>query len=307
MVLDAQSLESIVKALVISDKRVGHESQSVAFCKFVNASPTVLHVSYKYKVVKLLSYLLDKLSLYIKIFTSSKCHGTFNFIVATGSTTYYPALFFAKKLHIPLIALMYPKGYSLSHFKLILAGMHDNPATLPNIIKIPANLSYVEKSGIFSPKKESIAIIIGGNNKTFTMTKEQIKELLLEIEKKFSCYEIAITTSPRTPKEIEQMIEEFDFEFKLIYSKDKRNPIGDFLFTCKEVFITIDSTSMISSAISFGGANVCIVPLKTDNKNSKYQRFADNLVQNGYAYYFGENPKKCKKFDILKTLEAVEL
>lgn len=296
-----------MKALVISDKRVGHVSQSEAFCRFLSYEATFLHVSYRFRFLKILSYFFDKISLYIKIFTCKEIQGQFDLIVSVGSSTYYPAIYFSKSLHLPLIALMYPRGYGLKNFKFIFAGAHDNPLNLPNIIKTPTNFSYVEKSGVFTPKKKAIGIVLGGDNKVFTMDKKEIKKALLKIREDFYNYEIAITSSPRTPKEVEEIIRGIDFDFKIIYSEDKRNPIGDFLFTCKEVFLTIDSTSMISSAISFGSANICIIPLQTKNTTNKYQRFADNLVAKDYAYYFGKKPKKCKKFDIQKVLEAVKL
>lgn len=297
-----------MRALILSDKRVGHINQSYDFCRYLELDVARVDVSYKFKFLKFFSYVLDKLSLYFKIFHSSQdVKNSFSIIVATGSTTYYPAIYFSKKFNIPAIALMYPSGYDLKNFKYIIASKHDNPPKLQNIIELPANIAHAKKSEIFLPSKKSIAIIIGGNNKVFTMQKDEIEKILLDIKSRFDGYEIAITTSPRTPQKIEKMIKEMDFDFKLIYSEDKRNPIGDFLFLCEEVFLSIDSTSMISQAISTGVANVCIIPLKTENPQNKYQRLANNLVENGYAYFYPHKSKKCKKFDIKQALTKVIL
>ena len=88
----------VMKALIISDKRLGHESQSVALCKLKNFDYEIINVKFKFKILKLFSYVLDFLKIYIPIFMYEKPkNDKFDFIVSAGSTTYYANKFFAKK------------------------------------------------------------------------------------------------------------------------------------------------------------------------------------------------------------------
>ena len=117
------------------------------------------------------------------------------------------------------------------------------------------------------------------------------------IFKEFQGYEIAVTTSPRTPKEIEELIESYPFTYSVIFSQNKINPIADFLHHCEVVFITIDSTSMISEAISYGSSCIEILPL-SENKNNKFFTLAQNLENEGYVHLFdGSLGHKNKKID----------
>ena len=51
------------------------------------------------------------------------------------------------------------------------------------------------------------------------------------------------------------------FDYKLEFSQNNYNPIPAFIELCKNLYITDDSTSMISEAVSYGKSNVYIIPL----------------------------------------------
>lgn len=299
MVLDAQSLEiTKVKILILSDGRMGHLNQSIAFAKHLEADYEIAPVHFSRKAYKLLSYLLDKCKIYTsKLFTLSTIEGKhFDLIVCAGSSTYYAAKTLSKRLKLHSVTMMLPQSYRYD-FDVIFAQSHDHPPKQTNIITLPANFSYVEPKGLFHPKQKSIGIIIGGNNSHFTMNQERIKSQLDFIFKEFQDYAIAITSSPRTPKEIEELIENYPFAYSVIFSKNKINPIADFLHHCEVVFITIDSTSMISEAISYGASSVEILPL-SESKNNKFFALAQNLEKEEYVHLFdGSLGHKNKKID----------
>ncbi|MFV0481236.1 MAG: ELM1/GtrOC1 family putative glycosyltransferase [Campylobacteraceae bacterium] len=294
-----------MKILIISDGRAGHENQSIAFCELLDAKFDILHVSFKNKVLKTLSYFLDWLNIYIKIFIcKEETKKDYDFIVCAGSTTYYGAKYFSKHLHVKSIALMYPKGYKNNFFR-IFAQSHDNPKEAKNLTILPINISNPKPKNIYTPKKDAVGIIIGGNNSAFSMQKEDIKNYLQKIEEEFKYCEIAISTSPRTPKDVDDLIENTSFDYRVIYSKDKTNPTTDFINSCKYVFITEDSTSMISDAVSAGSANVEILKLKTQKKDSKFKRFIDNLISlNTVHIYDGTISNKNTKIDLRKVIKG---
>lgn len=308
MVLDAQSLENLMskKVLIISDDRAGHENQSIAFCNILKYKYDILHVRYENKFLKALSYFFDFLNIYTKsIFTckekiDDKCY---EYIVTCGSATYYPGKYFAKKLNSKSIALMNPKGFKNNFFH-IFAPFHDNPKKAENLTILPVNISFSLPKDIFTPKKEAIGIVVGGNNSIFKMDKNRLKTALLNIKKEFENYEIAITSSPRTPKNIEEMIEEMEFDYKVIFSKNKINPIPDFLYKCKYVFLTDDSTSMISEAVCNGNAKIEIIKLNLNKKANKYELLIENLVHLKALHIYngrvGKNSVKINLEDMIK-------
>ena len=72
-----------------------------------------------------------------------------------------------------------------------------------------------------------IAVIVGGPNKCSTMTAEWMKARLDEI---FALPGTrAVTTSRRTPAEVEALIDTYPWDYKLIYSRDRFNPMPAFV------------------------------------------------------------------------------
>ncbi|WP_309498457.1 ELM1/GtrOC1 family putative glycosyltransferase [Sulfurovum sp.] len=282
--------------LILSDGRMGHLNQSIAFAKYLNRPYDIAEVHFKNKLAQTLSYFFDKLGIKTALLFDVEIIKKYDVTVATGSTTYYAAKVLAKGMKAKSVAMMLPKGYRFD-FDVIFAQSHDNPPKQDNIVEIPANFSYVEPRGLYRGKKPSIGIVIGGDNKLFTMTGETIQKQLNFIKEYYREYEIAVSTSPRTSKEIEKLIEEYNFDYEVIYSKNPINPLPDFLEQCETVFITGDSTSMISEAISYGKSNVVALPLESQEEN-KFTRFMDVLEKEGYLHVFdGTVENKNKKID----------
>ena len=141
----------------------------------------------------------------------------------------------------------------------------------------------------------------------FTMSKEKLQVQLDFIVKHYQGYEVAITTSPRTSEEIERLIESYHFEYEVIFSKNAINPIPDFLELCETVFITGDSTSMISEAVSYGKSNVIVLPLEGKEEN-KFERFGKRLEREGYLHIFNGSVKnRNKKIDFNTYLKGLNL
>jgi len=294
------------KVLILSDGRMGHLNQSLAFVKYLDLSYDVVPVKFKYRWTKALSYLLDKIGIYTEKLFDVQLDKKYDIVVGTGSTTSYATKVIAKKMNAKSVAMMLPCGYRYD-FDIIFAQSHDNPSKQENIIEIPANFSYVEPKGLYQAKKQSIGIVIGGDNKLFTMSREKLQAQLDIIVEKYRDYEIAITTSPRTSEEIELLIASYEFDYEVLFSKNLINPIPDFLDQCETVFITGDSTSMISEAVSYGKSNVVVLPLSSQGEN-KFTRFIDSLERKGYLHIFdGTIKNKNKKIDFREYLEEVNL
>ena len=270
--------------LILDDGRKGHLNQSIAFAEHLGAPYDVVSVRPRHRWSKALSYLLDRFGICTEaLFSLSKpLRKHYAMVVGAGSGTYYMTKVLAKRLGARSVTMMLPKGYRYD-FDTIFAPIHDNPPERANIVPIPANFAYIEPQGLFYPQKPAIAIVIGGPNGTFAMDETVLLKRIEKIIAHFKGYEIALSTSPRTPVTIEKHLEALDIEYKVIYSQHPVNPIPDFLTHCETLFVTIDSTSMISEAVSYGNAAVTVLPLPAKGDN-KYMRFVERLAKEGYVH-----------------------
>ena len=81
---------------------------------------------------------------------------------------------------------------------------------------------------------------------------------------------------------MEAVIDSFPFDYKLLYSKDHFNPIPAFVKLAKTLYVTAESTGMLSESCTFGTAEVRVL----DNLNPgphKFRRFVEDLVHGGYV------------------------
>ena len=265
-----------VKILILSDGKAGHVNQSIAFAKLKHLNFDIITIN---NHVKFLTYMLDFFHIYINLFSLHVKDKNYKAVVSTGSSTYYATKYLAKKLGIKSIAIMLPRGFRYSDFDTIIASSHDEPPQTPNIISMPLSLSISEPKGLVKKTtQKALGIIIGGSNAIFTMDEKSIKESLDKIFKDYPNHLKYITTSRRTPPHIDDLLENYSFDYEIIYSKNSTiNPIADFLMTCDELFITIDSTSMLSEARANSDANINIIELKANKINTKFHRLAETI------------------------------
>ena len=295
-----------MRILILSDGRLGHLNQSIALAKYLGYEYDIVEVRFKSRFLKSITYLLDRCNILSKRVFVADVKKSYNVVVGSGSTTYYAVKTLAKDMRAKSIVMMLPRGYRYD-FDYIFSQSHDNAPKYKNIIEIPANFAYVEPKGIYLSNRKSIAIIVGGDNSIFAISKERLKSQLDFIVGYYDGYDIAITTSPRTSKEIESLVESYHFEYEVIFSKNRVNPISDFLEQCEVVFITGDSTSMISEAISYGTSDVVILPLDS-KKDNKFEHFIEDLQKDGYVHiYNGKIESKNSKIDFRKYLKGVTL
>lgn len=284
------------KVLILTDGKAGHENQSRAFARALGLEADVVEVHFKSKLAKTASYLLDK----IGVCSTGLLKGIENIegqdvraVIGTGSGTFYAAKSLARKLGVKCGVVLYPRGYRLSTFDCILAPSFDNPAKLSNVVEIPANLvandaAFYEK-GVKAfkerydgPTDNLVGVIVGGPNKRSTMTAEWMKSKLDEIFSSNPGVQLCVTTSRRTPTEVESLVDSYPWTYKLIYSKDHFNPIPAFVQLAKKLYVTAESTGMLSEACTFGTAEVVAL----DNLNPgphKFRRFVENLRAAGYV------------------------
>lgn len=294
------------KAIVLTDGKAGHENQSKAFARALGLDFELVPVKFKSPFHKALSYLLDRLGVRTVgllqgldgLSTQPPNHLT---VIGTGSGTFYAAKALARRIGAKCGVVLYPRGYALSSFDCILAPSFDNPAERPNVVEIPANLvandaEFYEK-GVASfaarhagPTDNLVSVIVGGPNKCSSMSADWMKARLDEIFAANRGAQMCVTTSRRTPADVEAVVDSYPWDYKLIYSKDHFNPIPAFVKLAKRLYVTAESTGMLSEACTFGSAEVVAL----DNLNPgphKFRRFVENLRAGGYV-------DGCRKIDL---------
>ena len=294
------------KAIVLTDGKAGHENQSKAFARALGLDFELVPVKFKSPLHKALSYLLDRLGVRTVgllqgldgLSTQPPNHPT---VIGTGSGTFYAAKALARRIGAKCGVVLYPRGYALSSFDCILAPSFDNPAERPNVVEIPANLvandaEFYEK-GVASfaarhagPTDNLVGVIVGGPNKCSSMSADWMKARLDEIFAANNGAQLCVTTSRRTPADVEAVVDSYPWDYKLIYSKDHFNPIPAFVKLAKRLYVTAESTGMLSEACTFGSAEVVAL----DNLNPgphKFRRFVENLREGGYV-------DGCRKIDL---------
>ena len=284
------------KVLILTDGKAGHENQSKAFARALGFDFDVVEVHFKSKLAKAKSYLLDNLgivSLGLLDGLDNLENQQYRAVIGTGSGTFYAAKAVAKKLGVKCGVVLYPRGYRLSTFDCIFAPSFDNPAKLANVVEIPANLvandaAFYEK-GVASFKERYsgatdnlVGVIVGGPNKCSSMTAEWMKKHLDKIFAANKGAQLCVTTSRRTPPEVEALVDSYPWTYKLIYSKDHFNPIPAFVQLAKRLYVTAESTGMLSEASTFGTAEVVALDNLKPGPH-KFRRFVENLADDGYV------------------------
>jgi mitochondrial fission protein ELM1 len=301
------------KLLIVTDGKAGHENQSKALCSALGYDFDCVRVHYATRLHKALSYAADRLGLVSeRLFTCEPTDGYYAAVVCTGSTAFYPGKVMARRRGIPVAAILYPGGYRLN-FDCILAPGFDQPPQQPNILRVPVNLTSTNaafyEAGVaafrtrHTPRKPAVAAIIGGPNAIATLTPEGMKRDLDRLFAATEGRERWVTTSRRTPPEVEALIDSYPFDYKLLYSRDTFNPIPAFVSLCETLFVTADSTGMISEAVTRGTAGVEILMNLTDPA-SKFARFIRDLESEGAAHVFdGTLGRACRKIDLSPAFE----
>ena len=284
------------RVLVLTDGKAGHENQSKAFARALGREFDVVPVRFRSGFHKALSYVLDRLGVRTRCLFSMDgdiAPGAYAAVIGTGSGTFYAAKALARRLGVKCGVVLYPRGYALHGFDCILAPSFDRPAKAPNVIEIPANLvaadeSFYEKGAAeFRSRhadtgRKAVAVIVGGPNRRSTMTPEWMRTQLDAIFAGRGDAEMWVTTSRRTPPDVEAVVDSFPWDYKLVYSRDHFNPIPAFVKLADRLYVTAESTGMLSEACTSGLAEVFALDNLLPGRH-KFRRFLDSLVAGGYV------------------------
>ena len=299
--------DSDKRILILTDGKAGHENQSRAFARALGGACDLAPVKFSSKAAKALSYVLDHLGvrthhLFAVDGEAQAATCRYAAVIGTGSGTFYAAKTLARQLGTKCGVVLYPRGYAISSFDCILAPAFDRPPAAPNVVEIPANLvasdaefyatgtarfreHYRQTTGRdLDSSRPAVAAIVGGPNKCSTMTPEWMRG---QLDRLFAAHdpaqhELWVTTSRRTPPEVEAVVDSYPWTYRLIYSKDHFNPIPAFVSLAKALYVTAESTGMLSEACTSGTATVHAMDNLKPGPH-KFRRFLEDLRRGGYV------------------------
>jgi len=301
--------------LILKDGKTGHLRQAQAVAK------TIANLTYPVKIVeidlvfknnhaekllnlftfyfrKVVKFPLVFLRLSLKKNCYEKIRDSYSdIIITTGSLTRAVGLLLAVENMSKIISVMKPVPFTEKDFDLSIIPAHDFPAESDRIIVSDGALNivsekYLKKMLVRMPhrvkmsKALKIGLLIGGNSSCFNMNIDVVSKMVNQLKKfaEETNAEILLTTSRRTPKEIDAYLHKQFDEYPNVIFKVFPNEhnleysVGGILAASNVVIVTNESISMVSEAAS-SGAYPITYPLlrKVKSRKVKHDFFIENL------------------------------
>jgi len=263
-----------LKIIIISEGRPGHYNQSVSLARSVGLDYEIRNipfVDFRTELLRLFDNVVNKdiaKMLFIKFFGVDP--ENYMGAIGTGNRVHPFLALFKRATGLPTISIFYPKLLP-DIFDMIIVPYHDRAPDSLRVHHVFGAIYFKEKLENdeienFRSKLKSngpwISIIIGGNSKHHAFNSDEIikgLDLLFENEN-LKDYKYLLSTSRRTPENLESLLEKKDYplDFSVYYHKDKTNPLRYYFEISDFAVITSDSISMITEAINCGLFCYCI-------------------------------------------------
>ena len=204
-------------------------------------------------------------------------------IISCGRKSVIPSIALKKRFgnQIFNIHIQDPK-VSFKHFDLIISPDHDNIKG-DNVVTTQGSIHYLTKKEIAEnskylklgrEKKKIVSFIIGGPNRYYNYSEEQIHFIFNKIKTLFTPdkFKIVVIPSYRTPERIiKKAFNTFGFNHEVVKKIDKRAYLSS-LALADYIIVTCDSTSMISEA-AVTGKPVYIAMMKPNRSIRRFKSF----------------------------------
>ena len=220
----------------------------------------------------------------------------FDIIISCGRKSVIPSICLKKnsKKKIYNIHIQDPK-VSLKHFDFIIAPEHDG-LTGENVILSKGSIHYLTNEEIINNReylserlnkdKEYLSLIIGGPNKYYDYSEQNLKKVFDKVKKilETNNLQAIIIPSMRTPKKVIDLSENYFGQDHLVIKDIDKKAYLSCLSLAKYIVVTCDSTSMISEA-ALTGKPIYIAEIPAKINDYRFRKFRDlfsklNIVKN---------------------------
>jgi len=282
----------------LSEGVAGHDGQVLGVIKTLrdagyDVSTKTVSVRWKIHFLRgLLRLLSRKLSKYPNFISRKLILFCYKFasvnevdVIISGGANLAPLnLAISKSLKVKNIHLSTPRDWKISDFSAYITSskVSTSPSNLvPEIVPNQFDPKTCKELGTKFISEKGIEglkfslLVLGGDGIGYTYTKRE----WIEIIDNFSSFcetkesNPLFITSRRTPKEIENLIKErFEVSMSVLFHSEKaRGKFDHLLYLAHDIFVTEDSSTMISEAISSGKKIASIFPqnIKAPEKYSQ--------------------------------------
>ena len=286
------------KALLLTQGMHGMISQVEGLAK-------ALDLSYKHQTVelkKIWDYVPPKFTPVTLGVLKNQFIFSSKVIISCGRKSVIPSLDLKKKYkdRVFNIHIQDPK-VPITKFDLIVCPEHDNLQG-ENVIKTVGAVHYLTNSEIQKNrdyidvekgKKKIVSFILGGPNKYYNFSDEQINFIFNKIKVVFTPqkYRIIVIPSYRTPERIIKKAFNTFSDNHIVFKEVDKKAYLSALSLADYIVVSCDSTSMISEA-AITGKPIYVAQMKSQGNNYRFENF--------YSQF--------KKLNIIRDLEdSVEL
>ena len=276
-----------LKALLLTQGMHGMISQTEGLAK-------ALKLNFKHQKIKLKplwNLIPPKLTPISENLLTEKFVCDCKIVISCGRKSVIPSAALKKRFgnEIFNIHIQDPK-VSLKHFDLIISPEHDNIKG-DNVLTTKGSIHYLTKKEITDNskyleldkgKKKVVAFIIGGPNKYYNYSEEQIHFIFNKIKNLFTPdkFKIVIIPSYRTPERIiKKAFNTFGFNHHVVKIIDKKAYLSS-LALADYIIVTCDSTSMISEA-AVTGKPVYTAMMKPNRSIRRFKSFYNQFKELG--------------------------
>jgi mitochondrial fission protein ELM1 len=281
-----------LKILAVLDGKPGHEKQTRGVLNALSGMTPVSIESYNAPAITLVARLGEWLQYFyrfqlgIRIGTKdSNKTGPFDFMIGTGTRTHLFMLLKKKKSGSKVLTCMSPSPFLINKFDLCFVPQHDNLTPMNNLFFTvgPPNTSpYTEEKN----NKRGLILVGGVDRKSHVWRSSETLEQIRTILSKDPSKAWTIGTSPRTPEEMNYMLEDLAVNRSRVdFFRPTDTASGWIEKQYKEngfVWVTADSISMIYEPLT-AGCHVGILPVKWKRKDSKFHRSIAYVLNQGLA------------------------
>jgi len=304
--------------VLLSDNKAGHLRQSEAVLKIVKrlqpiVYSTVIDVKFKNSFAKILAKVCMGFGLDIYEFClKSKTRRALSkvpadLVISCGASLAGLTFSVAQENQARSVCIMDPaQAVSRKKFDVVIIPRHDNPPKGKNIVRTLGALKLIDEAYLTEHAerlkakipgighKLSLGLLIGGDTKHYRLTIETAREVIAQLKKAAQALDadILVTTSRRTPANIENLLREELKEYpscKLLVIANQMNipeAVGGILGLSDFIVVSGESISMVSEAAS-SGKYVGVFRLKAASAfcgKTRHEAFLHNAARHGSLY-----------------------
>ena len=214
----------------------------------------------------------------------NKIQREFDIIISCGRKSVIPSIFLKKisNKKIKNIHIQDPK-VNFQNFDYIISPEHDSLKG-DNIITSKGAIHYLtlteieEKKNYLSDRltkeKKIITLVLGGPNKYYTYSNQNILNIFSKISKQIlnKDFQLIVIPSNRTPNKTIELAKKFFSEEHLIIESVDKNAYLSSLGVADYLIVTCDSSSMISEA-ALTGKPLYVAMIPPSKKDTRFQKF----------------------------------